>query len=241
MKGPVMKSVAARDMEVRGPARSTTLWTVALGSSLVLNLFLFDFMPRLIKRDTGGLQSAPYIEKVNVIRLKRPEPPARRKVKEEPPEPEKKPEKVKPKQKMYVNRPAKQPMELPFEINPRLPAMSGTVAMPPMQTVSLGTPDMNAAYGVGEIDHPLTPLSRIPPLYPMRARRRGVEGWVRVRFIVNEEGRAQDIRIVESDPKGIFERSVSRCVAQWRFTPGTVGGIPVKTWVETTVRFDLHK
>ena len=124
MKGPVLKSVAARDMEVRGPVRSTTLWTVALGSSLVLNLFLFDFMPRLIKRDTGGLQSAPYIEKVNVIRLKRPEPPARRKVKEEPPEPERKPE--------------------------------------------------------SEGRYP-----RRPPGWP---RRRGVEGWVRVRFIVNEEG-----------------------------------------------------
>ncbi len=236
-----MKSVSAKNMVVWRPERSTALWTVALGASLVLNIVLFDLMPRLIQRDTGRVQSAPYIEKVNVIRIKRPEPQARRDVKKELPEPKKRTEKLKPKQKIYVNRSMKPHVDLPFEINPRLPAISGTVAVPPMQTVSLGMPDLNASYGVGDIDHPLTPLSRIPPIYPMGARKRGIEGWVRVRFIVNEEGRVQNIKIVESHPQAVFDRSVSRCVSAWRFKPGTVAGVPVKTWAETTVHFDLQK
>ena len=109
-----------------------------------------------------------------------------------------------------------------------------------MQTVSLGAPDLKASYGIGEIDHPLTPLVQVPPIYPMRARRRGIEGWVKVRFIVDEEGRVNDVSVVESRPRKIFNAPVTRCVSGWRFTPGTVGGIPVKTWVETTVRFDLE-
>ena len=134
----------------------------------------------------------------------------------------------------------KQTVDLPFEINPKLPPISGVVSVPPMQMVSLGAPDLKGSYGIGEIDHPLTPLVQVPPIYPMRARRRGIEGWVKVRFIVTEEGRVEDIRVLASRPQKIFDRPVLRCVSDWRFTPGTVGGVPVKTWVETTVRFDLE-
>jgi protein TonB len=31
-----------------------------------------------------------------------------------------------------------------------------------------------------------------------------------------------------------------RCVSGWRFKPGTVEGMPVKAWAETTIRFKLE-
>jgi len=235
-----MKSALIKQMGIWRPVRSTTLWTVAVAFSLALNLVFFDLMPRLIAGDTGKLEYSQYIEEVEVIRIKRPEEPARRKEKKEKPKPRETPKKLLQKKQVYANRPVKHTVDLPFEINPKLPAISGAVAVPAMQTVLLGAPDLKGSYGIGEIDYPLTPLVQVPPMYPMRARRRGIEGWVKVRFIVNGEGRVDDIRVLESHPRKIFDRPVIRCVSAWRFTPGTVEGMPVNTWVETTIRFDLE-
>jgi protein TonB len=212
----------------------------AVAFSLALNIVLFDLMPRLIAGDSGRIECSPYVEKVEVIRIKRPEPPARRKERKEKPKPRETPKKLLQKKQVYANRPVRHTVDLPFEINPKLPAISGAVAVPPMQTISLGSPGLKASYGIGEIDHPLTPLVQVPPIYPMRARRRGIEGWVKVRFIVNQEGRVEEIRILENHPRKIFDRPVIRCVSAWRFTPGTVEGVPVNTWVEATIRFDLE-
>ncbi|MGM0404242.1 MAG: energy transducer TonB, partial [Thermodesulfobacteriota bacterium] len=86
---------------------------------------------------------------------------------------------------------------------------------------------------------PLTAVSRMPPVYPMNAKRRNIEGWVRVRFIVDKEGTVEDIEILEEKPPGVFDRAVIDCVSGWRFNPGTVGGVPVRTVAETTIRFEL--
>jgi protein TonB len=236
-----MEPVSSKRMETSMGMRSSGIWTVAVIASLILNMVLFGLMPRLIDNDMGRPVCGPCIEMVNVVRIKRPEPPARRKEKEEAPRPQETPKKLNPQKRVYENRPLKQVVDLPFEIKPKLPSISGTVPVLPMQMVSVGTPDLKGSYGVGEIDRPLTPLARVPPMYPMQARRRGIEGWVKVRFIVNEEGKVEDIRILESRPEKIFDEAVIRCVSDWRFTPGTVDGVPVKTWVKTTVQFDLQE
>ena len=238
--GPKMRPVSERNKGMLRPARSGMLWTASVAFSLALNIVLFDLMPRLIAGDTGTPDFGRYIEQVNVIRVKRPPAPVRKKEKKIEPKPKEPPRTLTRKKIVHTHRPIKQTVDLPFEINRKLPPISGTLPVAPMQTVSLGAPGLKASYGMGEIDHPLTPLAQVPPIYPMRARRRGIEGWVKVRFIVDEEGLVKDIRVVESHPRKIFDAPVIRCVSGWRFTPGTVGGVPVKTRVVTTVRFDLE-
>jgi protein TonB len=63
---------------------------------------------------------------------------------------------------------------------------------------------------------------------------------VKVKFVVNEQGTVEKITIVDAKPPGMFDQSVSRCVSKWRFKPGTVEGMPIKAWVETTIRFELE-
>lgn len=97
------------------------------------------------------------------------------------------------------------------------------------------------AFNPGQLDGPLKVLVRIPPLYPMRARNRGIEGWVKVMLVVDKRGCVDDIEIITAKPSGIFEESVRNCVAGWRFEPGTVEGVPVRAKVKTTIRFLLEQ
>jgi protein TonB len=148
-------------------------------------------------------------------------------------------------QKKIYQQPRQRIQNIPFEINPRLPALPNMPQVaPPMSTTPVpdSTPPqgLNGLFEIGEIDGPLTALTRTPPLYPYRAKRMGIEGWVKVRFIVNENGRTEDIRIIEARPEDTFDKSVLQCVSSWRFKPGTVEGIPVKTMVSTTIRFKLE-
>ena len=238
--GLKIEPVSAKNKGVLRPARSGTLWMASVAFALALNLVLFDLMPRLIAGDTATPEFSRLIEQVNVVRIKRPPAPVRKKEKKPEPKPKEPPKTLTRKKTVHTHRPIKRTVDLPFEINRKLPPISGTLPVAPMQTVSLGTPGLNGIFGIGEIDHPLTPLAQIPPIYPMRARRRGIEGWVKVRFIVDKEGRVDDISIVESHPRNIFDAPVIRCVSAWRFTPGTVGGVPVKTWVQTSIHFELE-
>lgn len=95
-------------------------------------------------------------------------------------------------------------------------------------------------YGQGEIDGKLVALKHAQPEYPASARRRNIEGWVKVRFIVNTHGRPEQIKVLSADPKDVFEASVERAVSGWRFRPGTVNGEVVRVLVEQTIRFRLR-
>jgi protein TonB len=99
---------------------------------------------------------------------------------------------------------------------------------------------VSGAVDAETLDQPLTALSRLPPVYPVGAKRRGIEGWVRLRFVVDPRGEVREVSVIEAKPKGVFEDSVLRSVRSWRFKPGTVNGHPVSARAETTVRFDLE-
>ncbi len=63
---------------------------------------------------------------------------------------------------------------------------------------------------------------------------------MKVKILVTEQGLVNKVEILEAKPKDVFEQSVIRCISSWRFSPGTVQGVPVKTWVITKIRFELE-
>jgi protein TonB len=65
----------------------------------------------------------------------------------------------------------------------------------------------------------LPPLNQVPPEYPRRAQRRGLEGYVELAFLVAPDGRvdADSIRVVEARPGNVFDRAARQAVSQWRF------------------------
>jgi protein TonB len=206
-------------------------WLTAGGA----NLLLFLLMPHLMDPAPSRTSIETLIPQVNVIRVSRPETPVKRQTVKPPPKP-----KPIEKPRTAPRQPVMAKLTLPFEVNPRLPAGPDTLALPALESaplmLSVGLP---GAFEPGQLDGPLTVMARVPPLYPLSARRRGIEGWVKVLLVVDETGHVDGIEVVAAEPPGIFEESVRRCVAGWRFAPGTVEGVPVRAKVETTIRFEL--
>ena len=76
--------------------------------------------------------------------------------------------------------------------------------------------------------------------YPQRASDAGVEGRVYVAFVVDEKGRVQNPKIVQSLGYGCDEE-VLRVIQTARFKPGTVGGQSVKVRHTLYVDFKLSE
>jgi protein TonB len=97
---------------------------------------------------------------------------------------------------------------------PAASASAPAVARP--DTVARVTPPREAAPAPG----PLVPVSTPFPPFPSEAIARGRSmGSVTVRFTVRPNGRVADVRVVEARPEGLFERTVTETLADWRFEP----------------------
>ncbi|MHC4600789.1 MAG: energy transducer TonB [Planctomycetota bacterium] len=92
--------------------------------------------------------------------------------------------------------------------------------------VDAGTPEARekTLYHPHEIDRPPRPLKRITPAYPSRARRRGIEGFAVLRFVVDARGRVRDVRITAWEGTETFGEAAERALLRWTFSPGRRGG-----------------
>lgn len=212
-------------------------WLASGLGAMGMTMMLFAVIPDLLHPDVLPSGALPPAAQINVVRLRRPETPVARQTPKPPPAT---PQKTKSLPKAAPRQMPQTNLRLPFEINPQLAGGLASLAMPPMASAglnSLGLPDV---FNVNDLDQPLTTLTRIPPIYPMQAKRMGVQGWVKVRFVVTARGTVEQVTIVDASPPEVFDHSVTHCVSRWRFRPGTVEGVPVNTWAETTVTFQLE-
>jgi TonB family protein len=69
-----------------------------------------------------------------------------------------------------------------------------------------------------------TPIIKLSPTYPKKAAQNKQEGWVRLSYVVKEDG-SVDLPIIE-DSSGIksFEKAAKRAVKAWTFDPATRNG-----------------
>jgi periplasmic protein TonB len=215
-------------------------WILAVLLAAALNLFLFAVMPEMIRAVPENLERQEPVKAVQVVRVKRPEPPPQ---KDKPPEPElPKPQQTadpKPVQKQ-MSKPQAPKTSLPFALNPKLPPMTHSLEMPPLEAFAMDAPQLKDRYLAHELDAGLIPLAKVAPVYPLHAARRGIEGQVRVQFLVTAQGTVADIQILAAEPEKVFDQSVIDCVSRWRFQPGRVQGIPVAALAQTTIKFQLE-
>lgn len=79
-------------------------------------------------------------------------------------------------------------------------------------------------------------VSHVDPEYPREALLNGTSGWVRVAFEVQQDGRVDDVSVVEADPPRVFNRAAVRAVKRWRFQPSSGAG-PGTRRLERVIEF----
>jgi protein TonB len=91
-------------------------------------------------------------------------------------------------------------------------------------------------------DRDVIPLVRINPDYPPRALSRGLEGWVQVQFTITPTGTVADAKVINAEPKNIFDDAALKAIARWRYNPKVEGGVAVeRVGVQTIIRFQLEQ
>jgi protein TonB len=89
-------------------------------------------------------------------------------------------------------------------------------------------------------DGDVIPIVRIAPQYPRQALLQGIEGWVRLEFMINPDGTVADPAVVEAEPPRIFNTSALRAILRWKFKPRIVDGRPVPRRGAQIIEFKLE-
>jgi len=85
----------------------------------------------------------------------------------------------------------------------------------------------------------MKPIETRPPIYPPRCLRMGIEGTVRVRVLVGEDGRPQEVTIGKSSGETALDEAAMEAVRYWRFEAAKRNGVPVRAWAVVPIEFKL--
>ena len=115
------------------------------------------------------------------------------------------------------------------------------IAAPTIDASSIKIPHLpKVAPSSTKGDSVLTPIAQLKPQYPLRAKRMGIEGHVKVELEVDARGEVKDIRIIESVPEGVFDGAVKRALMHWTFRPKSVEGKNVAQKGVLMLNFNLE-
>ena len=93
---------------------------------------------------------------------------------------------------------------------------------------------------LGSRDRPLQLVHGADPQYPVEARQAGVEGYVTLSYAVSKEGLVSNVRVVASEPAGVFDAAAIAAVQRWHYKAPQLAGEPVAAdRVTSTLRFEL--
>jgi protein TonB len=205
------------------------LWVLPAGLfALAVNVLLLLLLPLLSHLRAPEADMTEPVG-IQLVRIREKEPPPEEEEEREPPEEEKQEEMIEDFQPDLV-QPKIQTPDMPalqFEVNTKL--IDGA----PTSGISM-------FFNAADLDHPPRALMKAPPLYPYKAKRLEIQGYVKVKFLVDETGLVSRITVLDAEPKGMFEESVLASLPNWKFSPGKVLGEPVSSWVTTTIRFELQ-
>jgi protein TonB len=86
------------------------------------------------------------------------------------------------------------------------------------------------------------PLEKLQPEYPQQARLDGIEGYVKFLVDISEEGRVENVELVEASPRGVFERNARKAVLKWKYSPPKKDGRPFRLKGHSiTISFSLNE
>lgn len=109
-----------------------------------------------------------------------------------------------------------------------LVATNTTEVKPGLSYKPIGLVVPKTTLGLGNIgrksNSDARPVVRVNPKYPIIAARDGIEGWVVLAFDINAIGEVVNIKIVESEPKRIFDKAAKQALKKWKYRAKSADG-----------------
>jgi protein TonB len=139
-----------------------------------------------------------------------------------PPPPQLEPDKIIPKRPVFAQRPTNPP--------PIQTTVQPTPLAPTVTPIATGPTSIDVRDQIQE-----QPLAQPLPGYPRMAQERGIEGRVIMSITIMPDGSVRDVRVVEAQPRGVFETAAVRAVQRWRYRPSGV----IRTNVIVHMDFEL--
>jgi periplasmic protein TonB len=110
------------------------------------------------------------------------------------------------------------PPDIPVPTPPSEPVISAPTTTVPTEPHVIAPPVQAPPAPKPAIRKGITPLVKVEPVYPREAIRAGIaKGRVVARLFIDEKGLVSEVKIIESDPPGVFNKEVTRALSQWKF------------------------
>ncbi len=199
--------------------------SMAVGTAMVLGTVL------LVNHYSDSLEDSR-AEATSQIALERKKPPPEQQVQKPKPKP----------------RPRRNPRTAPAPLTGLDTALSGIdMGLPGFSADDLGALEgdlLGATEGMvmtdDTVDQPPQASFQAAPVFPPRARARGIEGYVVFSLLIGITGEIEQIKVIEAEPAGVFEEAATQGISQWRFEPALYQGQAVRAWAKQRIRFDLN-
>ena len=215
---------------------------VALILAMMLSLAVFYFMRQLIQHDYQMPEKLSEFSNVEFIEeKKKPPQPTEKNASSarDSSQPEQQPNM--PQLDMVASR-ALSPIPSDIALNGATQPLDLTTGLedgvPVFATVSVDGEGLNFIPGQGLVEQgteQLRPFAAIRPNIPELAYRQRINGWVIAAFTVTQSGHVINIKVLDADPRGVFEDEAAKALAKWVY-PLNEKGIAVR--VTQRLEFD---
>lgn len=205
--------------------RSTRIIGILIGLGISALLFLAIPLTQMFNTFKKDLEP---VEEVNVAPPPPPPPPEEEPPPPPPPEEESLPELDTPPPPISLE-------QLDMSLNPGTGGpIAGDFALPTLDLS--GNIAGIEIFELSDVDSPPEPLQRPNFKYPWAAKRRDITGVVKVTYIVNQEGRVENITIIES-PDTILSKATEDVLRRISFKPATKDDTPVKVRMRAAIPY----
>jgi protein TonB len=212
---------------------------IVIGSiAALIGFSLFVVMQLMIKPDMSLFAKKSDHTYLNFVRVKpndRIAETKERKLPDEPPPPEQPPQTP----DMTV------PHDAPAPTSAKLAMQMPTMSMPLNTTGGpvIGNPagaggDMGQ---MGVMDSEVIPIMQVPAKYPRKAKLAKLEGYVKLEIVIRPDGTVSTAKVVDSNPKRLFDKSAKDAILRWKFKPKVENGQPVQQKAIQVLEFKLSK
>jgi periplasmic protein TonB len=98
----------------------------------------------------------------------------------------------------------------------------------------------SAGEGGGSGTHGPVLIKGGQPRYPTAAMRSAQEGWVEVSFTISPEGNVGNVKVLDAQPRHVFDRAAMDAVSRWKYEPAMQAGSPVASDRQQRIEFKLN-